>query len=656
MKRGFIGIALALGGFLSGTLAAHAAEAERANEPTWWFGVAAGANLNFYGGTTQQLNENVTTLTPFHEGRGAGLYVAPVLEYRPGPVWGGMLHLAYDDRRGDFADVTCPCGEEGKLSARPAYLSIEPSLRYAPFAGDLHLFAGPRIGFLAPWGDAKTFEHTRVGISSSEGEFSQMRGVVFSGQAGMGYDFEWAPARSTRRIQLSPFVSYHPRFGQNPRSNGDLIDRWGLETIRVGVALKFGRARLAVPPPPKVGFSVRAPATVVTARRIQETFPLRNYVFFDEGSDQLAARYTRLARAQAENFREEQLQDSFPARPTGRPARQIAVYRHLLNIMGDRLRRNPGTNILLTGLSAQGAAHGRARAETVKRYLVETFGIEAARIATVGRDPVYIAPGQRSAEELEMLRAENQRVEISSQSRALLVQIGEGAHFMLKPVEIRGEMPGMDSVVFLAPGAEKLASWMLEIRDARDTLTAPRRFGPYTSARVALPAPLLLGEHPRKSFQAVLIGSTRGAGGPAAGTRSGMELRREAPFTLSRRHSGIHQTNRFGILFDIDQARAVSSYERFLTEVVVAKIPDSGTVVIRGRTDVVGLTGHNLKLSQGRAEGVEGILREAVETRRRGVRFQTAWTGEDPRQAPFANGTPEERCYNRTVIIDILPE
>src|SRR5665213_1301740 len=94
-------------------------------EPTWWFGLAGAANLNFYGGTLQYLNSNVTAPVAFHKGFGAGPYLAPTLEYRPDPVWGGMLQVGYDDRRGDFFDVTCPCGEKASLSARPAYVSIE---------------------------------------------------------------------------------------------------------------------------------------------------------------------------------------------------------------------------------------------------------------------------------------------------------------------------------------------------------------------------------------------------------------------------------------------------------------------------------------------------------------------------------------------------
>jgi hypothetical protein len=40
---------------------------------------------------------------------------------------------------------------------------------------------------------------------------------------------------------------------------------------------------------------------------------------------------------------------------------------------------------------------------------------------------------------------------------------------------------------------------------------------------------------------------------------------------------------------------------------------------------------------------------------RKGVRFETYGFGEDISMSPFENNLAEERFYNRTVIIDIIP-
>ena len=90
---------------------------------------------------------------------------------------------------------------------------------------------------------------------------------------------------------------------------------------------------------------------------------------------------------------------------------------------------------------------------------------------------------------------------------------------------------------------------------------------------------------------------------------------------------------------------------------MTTRIPDSSAVSIRGRTDIFGKQEYNLKLSRDRTQTVQRILESTtLEAGRRGVTFKPTWSGEDPKQAPFANGTPEERNYNRTVIIDILPQ
>jgi hypothetical protein len=69
------------------------------SKPSWYFGVAGGANFNFYRGSTQQMNASFTSPKTFHDGFGAGLFIAPLLEYRPADSrWGVMLQAGYDSQ------------------------------------------------------------------------------------------------------------------------------------------------------------------------------------------------------------------------------------------------------------------------------------------------------------------------------------------------------------------------------------------------------------------------------------------------------------------------------------------------------------------------------------------------------------------------------
>ncbi len=54
--------------------------------------------------------------------------------------------------------------------------------------------------------------------------------------------------------------------------------------------------------------------------------------------------------------------------------------------------------------------------------------------------------------------------------------------------------------------------------------------------------------------------------------------------------------------------------------------------------------------------GAQQIIERALlNAGKKGIKFETFGFGEDAGMAPFENNLPEERFYNRTVIIDIIP-
>jgi outer membrane protein OmpA-like peptidoglycan-associated protein len=109
-------------------------------------------------------------------------------------------------------------------------------------------------------------------------------------------------------------------------------------------------------------------------------------------------------------------------------------------------------------------------------------------------------------------------------------------------------------------------------------------------------------------------------------------------------------------LFEYNDSRAISIYAKYLTDIVTPKIPVGGTVIIHGHTDIIGDDAHNLDLSIARAKEVQSIIEKALlKAGRTDVKFVVNGYGEDQNLAPFDNDTPEERFYNRTVVIDIVP-
>jgi outer membrane protein OmpA-like peptidoglycan-associated protein len=391
-------------------------------------------------------------------------------------------------------------------------------------------------------------------------------------------------------------------------------------------------------------FTVRAPKLVPVERRVRETFPLRNYVFFNEGSNDLPNRYVNLTQDQATRFTEAQLQEIVPRDMEGRSGRQMVVYYNILNILGDRMRANPSSAVSLSGASANGPKEGRVLAEAVKSYLVNRFGIDGARITTDGRDRPRIPsehPGGTNA--LTLLRAEDRRVDIESRSPELLMQVG-GPPDVLKPVYIEAVLQDpLDSrVLFQVAGAEEvLSSWSLEITDEQGSV---QHYGPFVRDQESIAGHTILGNRPEGNFKIVMLGTTN----------SGNAVRRESSVYLVRQDEPGPEGLRFSILFEFDKSKTIDTYKSFLTNMVAPLVPAGGRVVIHGHTDDIGEAEYNHTLSEERAQGARGVINGAL-TDSRGVMFDTDGFGEDTGWSPFGNGLPEERFYNRTVIIDFVP-
>jgi len=416
-------------------------------KPSWWFGVAGGANVNFYRGSTQQLNGDFTAPVAFDEGNGVGLYLAPLVEYHaPGSALGFMLQTGYDSRSSAYKTQITPCNCPADLTTRLSYITVEPSIRLAPFHGNFYLYGGPRLAFNVQ----KSFTY-ELGINPDfpdqeptpdvKGELSNINKTLISMQIGAGYDIPLSSQNTKTQFVISPFVSFHPYFGQAPRD----IETWSVTTLRVGAALKFGHGRLipapvvieVLPIAPEFQFSVYSPKNMPVEEVVTETFPVRNYVFFDLGSSAIPDRYVTLTKNQVNDFREDQIDLFRPKNLPGRSERQMVVYYNVLNILGDRMVKDPSATITLVGSSEKSPEEGREMAESIRQYLVNVFGVDTSRITIEGRDKPKIPSEQPGGTlELELLRAGDRRVSIESGTPTLLMEFQNGPNAPLKPVQI----------------------------------------------------------------------------------------------------------------------------------------------------------------------------------------------------------------------------
>jgi len=399
---------------------------------------------------------------------------------------------------------------------------------------------------------------------------------------------------------------------------------------------------------PEVKFWVNSPANIIAGRRVSETFPLRNYIFFDLGSTEIPARYVLLKKDQVKYFKEDNLKQYELMVRSERAKQQLVVYYNILNILCDRMAKYPETTVKLVGSSEKGPEDGRSMAESVKKYMVEVFGIDTKRISLEGSFKPKI-PSERPGGKLDLalLREGDRRVSIESSSPALLVEFESGPDTPLKPVEISAvqEAPVDSYVTFKVEGGDKaFESWKLEIKDDAGSV---QNFGPYTREKVSIPGKTILGSRSEGDYKVTMVGKTK----------LGNTVRKEETVHMTLwAQSLLVDGLRFSVIFEFDDSKSIDIYVKFLTDFVTPKIPEGSWVIIHGHTDIIGEEGHNQKLSEARANDVTKILKYALaRAGKKDVKLEVSGFGEDENISPFENKFPEERFYNRTVIIDVIP-
>ncbi len=625
-------------------------------KPTWWFGAAGAANLNYFRGSTQLLNAAFTPPVAFHNGKGTGWYAAPLIEYHhPSSGLGLMFQVGYDSRKGAFDQVISPCNCPADLSVNLSYLSIEPSIRFAPGNSNFYLYGGPRLAINMD----KSFTY-KLGINPAypnqeltpdvKGDLSNINTSLISMQLGAGYDISLNSQKHRIQAILSPFISIQPYFGQSPRS----VETWNLTTVRAGAALKFGRGSLISNPEELqnlsdgITFTINSPANIPTQRTVVETFPLRNYIFFDLGSTEIPDRYILIKKSQAKDFTESQPNIFKPKNFSGRSDREMNVYYNVLNILGDRLSKNPTAQITLVGSSEKGPQDGKKMALSIKTYLSEVFSIDTARIATEGRDKPKIPSEQPGGTlELDLLREGDRRVSVESSSPSLLMEFENGNITSMKPVQFKVvQAAPLDSyVTFNVDGAKKqFTSWSLIADNKKGKV---QRFGPYTTEKVSIPGKLILGTQKEGDYNITMQGIKKDGSVIVKNATTHIVL--WTPLNTT-------EGTRFSILYEFNDAKVTSLYEKYLKEVVVQKISSGSRVIIHGYTDNIGDEVNNSNLSLARANRVHEIIQSSLtKSGLKDVTFDVYGFGEDSALTPFENKYPEERFYNRTVIIDIIP-
>ena len=466
---------------------------------------------------------------------------------------------------------------------------------------------------------------------------------LLSASGSLGYELPLST-----RLSIAPEVSYYHPFN-------DVVSNrpWTITSVQGGLALRwsFGPleklpepppppdlppARPITPPtyippvPPVAQLSVSSPKELSVVKTIvTETFPILPYVFFDSGSTVIPGRYKQLRSSATGAFDENSVS-----------WRSLEAYYELLNILGQRMRQDEEIEITVNG-TTDGREAGTAeeltelaqnRAESIRQYLTNVWGIDNGRIAvTTSSRPQF-----PSSEEYEEGFEENRRVEIRSNTPRAIRPI------VHKQFNEYSYQPGVFQMQLGAESSKGISSWKLEVSSGANEVFAQAGEGPVpptfrTEITQEIADRIASGISGKGELQANLIVRDRSGlnSSEQASIPTNVELN---PFEISRLSL---------IVFDFDKSVITPSNRKMVTSFVADALKEGSTMTIVGSTDRLGELEHNAELSTARAEAVkELIANDAPETEITNVE------GIGPKLR-YDNNLPEGRYYCRTVTVEV---
>ncbi len=349
--------------------------------------------------------------------------------------------------------------------------------------------------------------------------------------------------------------------------------------------------------------------------------PLLPYIFFEPMTASIPARYALLPHT--EGFATEQLNRKDV----------LDVYRNVLNIVGQRLQRKPEATVVLTGTNSgegeerKNTALSEQRAEMVRRYLIDNWGIAAERIRVRAGN----LPQRPSNSSLSGGIEENRRVEISSDDASILAPV-----FLQDTVRVANP-----PIIRFYPDVISeagVADWQITISQGerfRKTLansSEPPRYIDWNieqdkDALISADAPMQysfqvrdLAEGVTETGQGSIVFQVQQAG-ESAGDHS--EVTR---YSL--------------IVFDYDGAD-LTTLHRSVLATIRETLPPNASISVVGMTDELGDAEYNRQLSERRAKVIASALQLPASV--------AIGMGE---QSDISSETPEGRFYSRRV--DIL--
>lgn len=579
-------------------------------------------------------------------------------------IRGSFLHSSIDLSK-DENTIGLVSNAEGTITFNHSFIGnfsgidISPLFGWRPTNG-LNVWTGPGLTILtSPSFEQKetikpgtrgTFLDGKRTRNSFVGNLNDASTLVWNWTVGIGYDL---PLDKERSFFISPEVLYTLGLTDMVKPTGDSY--WKNSYLRAGIALKYMPHKtipplpIIVPPPPPPPVIVKIPEPEPPKAELSleivqhdgtlqsdnikieefvatQMFPLLNYVFFDEKSDQIPARYVRSTNETKNSFDEKSITS----------ADAITLYYHILDLLGKRLIHIPSATVTLTGCLSGGKEEqgmpnlAQQRAENVAHYLENMWGISKDRISIETR-AIPSSPGNTTKTEgLE----ENRRVEIRSSDKRITDPI------IITDTVISGSAELRIYPTIQTPAG--LKEWTITAKTDKGTI------GNFSDK--VLPKPPLKVILSEKDKTILTNSGTVSASLTVTDNkdRTVTATSTSIPFSVISLHSkrSISGTDKELdkynlLLFGYDQSSLNEDHKRILS-FVKSRIHNGAKITIKGSSDNLGDENYNADLSLQRAKETAKTLGFPAET-----------LGVGTNGAGFDNTLPEGRFYNRTVEIQV---
>ncbi len=575
-------------------------------------------------------------------------------------------------------------GDTVRIDRERVYQTNISTIAFGASAGwrpieQLRFDAGLSFGFFASHSYTKT-EHlltpdavyTSNNLSTLELESGEMpvNSFLLTLETGIGYDFPLSD-----KVTFSPRINASIPLTAISETGGSSYKTW---TIAGGAQLSVAldkKEELYIPPiPPELptappaekpvairepdksvlrvnvravgitsgGEEVPEPIVSIQNVRVTDLAPTLNYVFFDDGKEEIPSRYQKITASGTRGFNYSMFNTE----------NALEIHYSVLNIIGKRLQSEPQAKITLTGtksLHSDGDSLSEdnlamQRAQNVANYLQNVWGISSSRIRIKSKG----LPDQPSDDNTLTGQAENRRVEISTSFPKILDPLET------KRIERTATPP---RIAFYQDIVSDTGIKSLQITIKQGDKIIERIDG-LTDERIKEQ----LWNIPSESITAGSSDSVLWtmdivdfAGNTAQVTGAINVKLAESTLDVNKRDTIVDKSlERFQLIL-FDYSRASSSLDNnvsALLDRVSSSVSPDAKIYLVGYTDITGDQSYNDRLSLDRASKASLLLSSKLKTL--GIRSpQFTLEGRGSRELLYDNTNAEGRFLSRTVRISI---